>query len=65
MRIGFAKRDVTPRVGVELCGFGPFLCRKSTAVRDRLWARAMAIEHGGQRMVLVACDLAGVTLAIT
>ena len=65
MRIGFAKCDVTPRVGVELCGFGPFLCRKSTAVRDRLWARAMAIEHGGQRMVLVACDLAGVTLAIT
>jgi len=61
MRIGFAKNDVTPRVGVELCGFGPYLNRRSIAVRDRLWARAMAVEHGGATVVLISNDLVGVS----
>ncbi|HUT60071.1 MAG TPA: neutral/alkaline non-lysosomal ceramidase N-terminal domain-containing protein [Phycisphaerae bacterium] len=65
MRIGFAKSDITPRVGVELCGFGPYCCRHSVAVRDRLWARAMAVEHGGTQVLLVSCDLISVDLPIT
>jgi len=60
MRIGFGRRDITPRVGVELCGFGPFLNRHSIGVRDRLWARAVAFEAGRERVVLVSCDLVGV-----
>ena len=65
LKIGFGRADITPRVGVELCGFGPFLQRRSVAVRDRLWARAAAFEAGGRRAVLVSCDLIGVTEAIT
>jgi len=65
MRIGFGRQDITPRVGVELCGFGPFRCRHSIAVRDRLWARGMAVECNGETMVVVACDLIGVPLAFT
>ncbi len=65
MRIGFAKTDITPRIGVELCGFGPFRCRKSIEVRDRLWARAMAMELEGRQQVLVSCDLIGTALPIT
>ncbi len=62
MRAGFAKNDITPRVGVEMAGFGPFLCRKSIGIRDQLWARAMAVEsNDGGRAVLVSCDLVGVT----
>jgi hypothetical protein len=61
MRIGFAKVDITPRVGVPLCGFGPFLNRISIGIRDRLWARAMAVEVGSRRVVVVACDLVGIT----
>jgi len=61
MRIGFAKSEITPRIGVELAGFGPFLLRRSVGVRDPLWARAMAVEQGGVRAVVVACDLIGVT----
>lgn len=57
MKIGFGKVDLTPRVGVELCGFGPFLNRHSTAVRDRLWAKAMAVEVDGRVVALVSCDL--------
>ncbi len=65
MHIGLAKVDITPRVGAELCGFGPFLHRYSIGVRDRLWARAMAIEDGTQRLLLVSCDLIGTALSIT
>jgi len=57
MRIGFGKVDITPRVGVELCGFGPFINRHSIAVRDRLWARAMAVDCGGDIAVVVSNDI--------
>ena len=65
MKAGFAKTDITPRGGVELSGFGPFLNRHSIGVRDRLWARAMAIEQDGKTLVLVSCDLISVTQTIT
>jgi hypothetical protein len=65
MRIGFGRQDITPRVGVELCGFGPFRCRHSIGIRERLWARAMAVELEGPPVVVVACDLVGVPLAMT
>ena len=65
MKFGFAKTEITPRVGVELCGFGPFVLRRSIGIRDRLWARAMAMEHDGARAILVSCDIVGTTPAIT
>ncbi len=57
MRIGVGRSDITPRVGVELAGFGPFINRHSVGVRDRLWARAMAFEAGGEPAVIVSCDI--------
>lgn len=65
MKIGFGHSDITPRVGVELCGFGPYINRHSVGIRDRLWARAMACEKDGVRWVLVSCDLVGTGLWIT
>jgi len=65
MKAGFGRQDITPRVGVELCGFGPFRCRHSIGIRDRLWARAMAVEQDGSTVVVVSCDLVGLHLSIT
>ena len=65
MKIGFAKSDVTPRVGVELSGFGPFVLRRSVGVREPLYARAMALQHGGRTLMLISCDLIGVRADIT
>lgn len=65
LEAGFGKVDITPRVGVELCGFGPFLNRHSIGMRDRLWARAAALRLGGQTAVIISCDLVGVVLATT
>jgi hypothetical protein len=61
MKIGLHKTDITPRVGVELQGYGPFLNRHSDGVYDPLFARAMAVEVKGERALLVSCDLIGVT----
>ena len=57
MKVGFGVVDITPRVGVELYGFGPYLNRHSIAVRDRIEARAAAFESEGKRVVIVGCDL--------
>ena len=65
VKFGFGRKDITPRVGVELCGYGFFLLRRSVGVRDRLWARAMAVESNGAQAVLVSCDLISVTASIT
>jgi hypothetical protein len=65
MRLGFAKTDLTPRVGVELCGFGPFINRRSIGIRDRLWSRAMAVEQDGRTVLLISNDIVHLTLADT
>jgi hypothetical protein len=61
MKAGFFKVDITPRVGVSLCGFGPYLNRYSIGVRDVLKARAVAFEQNGTKAVIVSCDIIGVT----
>ena len=57
MKAGFGVVDITPRVGVQLYGFGPYLNRNSIAVRDKLEARAAAFDSDGRRVVIVGCDL--------
>ena len=44
MKAGFSEFDITPRVGVQLFGFGPFINRVSTGIRDPLGARAAVLE---------------------
>ena len=65
MKLGFAKQDITPRLGVELYGYSGYLNRYATAVRDRLWARSLAVSDGKQTAVVASCDLVFVTAAIT
>lgn len=57
LRVGFGRCDLTPRVGVELAGFGPYINRHSIAVRDRLWARAIALQLDGPPVIIVSNDL--------
>lgn len=57
LKCGFAKVDITPRLGVEMGGFGPYVNRRARAIRDRLWARAMCYEVNGQRVLIISCDL--------
>jgi hypothetical protein len=61
MKAGFFETDITPRVGVGLSGFGPYLNRFSIGVRDVLKARTAAFELDATKAVIVSCDLIGVT----
>lgn len=58
---GFAKREVTPEIGakpVYMAGFDQD--RKATGVHDDLWARAVAVSDGRQKIAIVTVDLIGV-----
>ncbi len=57
MKAGFGVCDITPRVGVQLYGFGPFLNRQSIAVRDPLDARAAAFQLGDKTALIISCDI--------
>lgn len=53
---GWAKRDITPKHPVHLGGFG-FRRQRSDGVREPLCARALCLDDGRQRVVLVSTDL--------
>ena len=60
LQLGFAKRVITPAVGakpVYMAGFDHD--RKATGVHDDLWARAVAVGDGRQRIAIVSVDLIG------
>lgn len=61
MKVGYAAIDVTPPVGVELCGYGYFSGRRAEGVMDPLYARAVSIQQGGKTLLLINCDLIGLT----
>jgi len=54
-RVGRARVVITPPVGTSLAGY--FRDRKATAVRDDLYANAVVIQAGGERLAIVSCDL--------
>ena len=65
MKIGFAKVDITPRIGMELYGYSGYLNRYATAVRDKLWARSMAVSDDKQVIVVVSCEIVFITRELT
>ncbi|HEY3297188.1 MAG TPA: hypothetical protein VGK34_00920 [Armatimonadota bacterium] len=59
MKAGFAKIDITPPVGIELAGYGYYLKRLAKSVHDPLFARALAFDSEGERLLITSCDLIG------
>jgi hypothetical protein len=54
---GTARVNITPPVGVELSGQGVYLGRKSTGIHDELFCRALILDSGSERAVLLSADL--------
>jgi hypothetical protein len=63
-RVGVAVTDITPGFPVRLAGFG-FRRDASEGVTQRIHAKALAIDDGGEPLVLVTADLRGVPAAFT
>lgn len=59
MRAGFGKSDLTPPLGVELTGYGYYLNRCALSVRDPLFARALLLETGNCKALIISCELLG------
>jgi hypothetical protein len=59
--VGFGERDITPKVGdmatVYMAGFGQN--RKATGVHDKLFARAVVLQHGKTKIAIASVDLVG------
>jgi hypothetical protein len=59
---GCGEALLTPPLGVELTGYGFYLNRRAESVLDDLKVRALCVESGGTRHVLISCDLIGLTI---
>jgi len=61
MRAGFGMHEITPPMGVELAGYGYYLGRCAQSVRDALYVRAVMLEEGELRALVISCDLLGLS----
>ena len=57
LHAGVARIDVTPPMGVEMCGYGPYEKRVCTDVLDPLCARGLWLQCGGEAVVIITADL--------
>jgi hypothetical protein len=56
LRAGAARVDITPDMGIQLAGdIGRY--RPVEEIRERLYANALVVEAGGQRLCLLSADL--------
>ena len=53
--VGAAEIDITPPLGVSLCGY--FVDRKADGILDHLYAHAVVLQLADQAVALVSCDL--------
>lgn len=58
LRAGMAKTVITPPVGTQLSGYGG-RTGPSTGVLDDLYAKALVVDDGKERIALVVCDIIG------
>lgn len=59
MKAGFGKADITPRLGVQLAGYGPYRNRQAQEIVTPLYARAMVLTQGRKRAVLISVESCG------
>jgi len=57
VQAGVARVCITPPIGVELAGYGPFLNRRSESIHDNLYAEALVLDDGSTRTAIVTSDL--------
>jgi neutral ceramidase len=63
LQVGLAEIDITPPIGYRMDGY--FYERLNTGQHDPLKAKAVALQQGATRAVLVVCDLLGMPLSMS
>jgi hypothetical protein len=64
MKAGFGSCDITPRLGVQLAGYGPYRNRAAQKITATLHARVLAVADGRRRYLLVNLELCGTPRAM-
>jgi len=64
LRVGFARRDITPKTPCFLVGY-PHVERMSTGTHDPLFASAVCLENGETAQVIISLDVLFVSAAWT
>ncbi len=57
LQAGVVQIDITPPMGVEMSGYGPYEKRIATEVLDPLYAHALWLEAGEERLLILTLDL--------
>ena len=63
LKVGAAKLDVTPPIGVMMAGYGARLT-PCEGIHDPLYARALALVSGQRAAVMLSLDLAGLDISL-
>ena len=56
-RVGFSKREITPKPGLPMWGYGARHDKPAEGTLDPLFARAAVVEAGDERLAIVSLDL--------
>jgi len=64
LHAGAAEIDITPPMGVQMCGYGPYEKRTCTEVLDPLAARALWLQTPDAAAAIVALDLCTIDAAL-
>ncbi len=57
LKVGFAKADITPTKPTPMWGYGARHAALSTGARDTLWAKAVVLDIGHEKLAIVGLDL--------
>ncbi|MFI5357744.1 MAG: neutral/alkaline non-lysosomal ceramidase N-terminal domain-containing protein [Opitutales bacterium] len=64
MKAGFGRSDITPRLGVQLAGYGPYRNRPAREIVAPLHARALVLAQGRMRAVVLSLEICGTPRAL-
>lgn len=59
MKVGFGRSDITPRLGVQLAGYGPYRNRAAAELVAPLHARAVLLRDRTRTALIVSVELCG------
>jgi hypothetical protein len=62
IEVGYGEQIITPPMGIDLSGYGFYLNRRAESVLDDLKARALFLRKGTDHLVIISCDLIGVSV---
>lgn len=61
LSLGIGVSDVSPPLGIELCGYGMYRGRRNRGVHDKLYSRSLILRTDDEVVILMNNDLIGLS----